>query len=91
MAFDDVMKKLGEVADVVASTTEKTVNIGKQKYNVAVLENKLKKCYEELGKVYYNEAVNNPEISGEIKEVIDRINGLIIDIETAKAEIENLR
>lgn len=62
-----------DVLDVACKKTDEVLTSGKQKLNVATIENKLSKDYEKLGRFYYemiaDEDTENPEIE-EIKTAI---------------------
>jgi hypothetical protein len=88
--FNTATEKIGEVFEVVTSTAEKAVNTGKKKYNIATLENKLNKCYIELGKAYYETFKNDQNLDEEKKAKINEAGELIAAIEKAKKEIEEL-
>ncbi len=91
VSFDDVVKKVGEAAGVVASTTEKAVSIGKRKYNIAALENKINKCYNQLGQIYFEMAKNDENAESSVKELIKEIETAMSQIEAERAEIEELK
>ena len=88
--FENAVEKIGEAFGVVASTTEKAVDVGKQKYNIAVLNNKLEKQYALLGKLFYesNKAV---EVTASYKAAVDEITQLISQIKDAEEQLENIK
>ncbi len=91
VSFDDVVKKISEAAGVVASGAEKAVGVGKRKYNIAALENKINKCYIQLGKLYFEQAKNDGNVDNDVKDLISEIDTALSQIETERAEIEDLK
>lgn len=89
--LDNAVEKIGEAFGVVTATTEKAINVGKKKYNIAALENKLKKCYIKLGKEYFEILNSAEDIEPKNKEKLDEIKNLLNEIELAKAEIEKMK
>ncbi len=89
--FENAVEKIGEAFGVVASTTEKAVDVGKKKYNVAVLNNKLEKQYALLGKLFYESNKDSGEVSVPYKNSMEEITKLISEISKAEAELENTK
>ncbi len=52
--FDNAIDVAKETIDIVSKKTNEVVNTGKQKFNVASLENKRTKDFEALGEIYYD-------------------------------------
>lgn len=88
--FDNAVEKISEALGVVASTTEKAVDVGKKKYNIAALNNKLEKQYALLGKLYY-ESNKDVEIALPYKTAVDEIKQLISQINEAEEQLENIK
>ncbi len=88
--FENTAQKISEALGVVAATTEKAVDIGKKKYNIAALKNKLEKQYALLGKLYY-ESNNTADASLPYKAYIDEISHLISQIENEEKILENIK
>lgn len=87
-SFDNITKKIGEAAGVVASATEKALNNGKTKYNIAVEENRINKCYKELGKIYFEIAKSDENAEETVKELINVIENSLEKIEELNREID---
>ena len=71
--FDNAVSKAKEAFDIACKKTNEVVSTQKQKFDIASIENKRSKDYEQLGKLYF-EAVKNTEI--ENKEVLDLVNAI---------------
>jgi hypothetical protein len=87
-SLDDFVEKIGEAAGVVVSTTEKAVSKGKIKYNIAAEENKINKCYNELGRIYFEMVKEDENADFNIKELIKNIELSSLKIGELKAELE---
>ncbi len=53
--FENAVSKAKDVFDVACKKTEEAVNTGKLKLDVATLENKMAKDFENLGRVYFEQ------------------------------------
>lgn len=72
--FDDAINKVKEVADVAYKKTNEIVNTGKQKFDIASLQNKRSKDFEKLGEIYYN-SIKDTEIEDfDVKNLVAEIN-----------------
>ena len=76
--FDEAVGKAKDFFAVAYKKTGEAVNTGKQKFDIASLENKLSKEYETLGRLYYNSVKNGEEPDAEVSiNEIDILNELI--------------
>lgn len=82
--FDEILDKAKVAFDVAVKATEDVVDTGKQKFNIASLENKLAKDYKALGEKFYN-FKKSGEIDAEATEQ------LICEIDDKIAKIELLK
>ena len=82
--FDEILDKAKVAFDVAVKATEDVVDTGKQKFNIAALENKLSKDYKALGEIFYNFKKN-----GEIDD--EAVEQLIAEIDDKKEKIELLK
>ena len=82
--LDNVVSKAKEVFDVAYKKTEVAVSTGKQKFDLATIENKLSKDYEKLGAIYYN-------IIKDAEQIDEKTNELKIAIEEKLAKIEKIK
>ena len=67
--LDNAIDKAKEAIDIAYKKTNQVVNTGKQKFDIASLQNKCSKDFEALGKIYY-ELIKNTEIA-ELKEEVN--------------------
>ena len=92
MSFlDDAINKTKEVFDVACKMTEDAVNTGKQKLDIAGLENKLSKDYEKLGVLYYDILKDSEEVEGEALELKNAIAEKLEKIEKIKKELNDAK
>lgn len=89
--LDDVLVKAKNVLDIAKNKTEEAVAIGKQKYDIASMENRLSKSYNALGRLTFETYKNDDAVSDEIKALINEIESEIEAIVIAKAEIEKIK
>ena len=82
--FDEILDKAKVAFDVAVKATEDVVDTGKQKFNIATLENKITKDYKALGEAFYSF-----KKTGEIDDEL--IDELITSIDEKKEKIEELK
>ncbi len=82
--FDEILDKAKVALDVAVKATEDVVDKGKQKFDIASLENKIAKDYKSIGEAFYNF-----KKTGEIDD--EAIEELIASIDEKKAKIEELK
>lgn len=89
--LDDVLEKAKNVFDVAKNKTEEVVAIGKQKYDIAAMENRLNKSYNALGRLCYENYKADDSCADEIKALIAEITSEIEAIQLARAEIVKMK
>lgn len=67
--FENAVNKAKDVFDVVAAKTGEVVTTGKQKLDIATLENKLAKDFERLGRAYFETIKDNDEIDDKFANI----------------------
>ncbi len=87
--FNDLGKKLGEVAGETADKAKDLAETAKLKTEISSLQRKLQSTYAELGQVYYNqekEVENSPvlDLCKKVSETEAAITALEIKIEEIK-------
>lgn len=88
MDFDNVIVKAKEVFEVAYKKTGDVVASGKQKYDVSVLQNKLSKNYEALGRLTYKAIKNGRAIDLDADDTLnEKIKARVNRIEELKNEI----
>ena len=89
--LDDVLVKAKNVFDIAKNKTEEAVAIGKQRYDIASMENRLNKSYNALGRLAFETYKQDADVSDEIRALINEIESEIEAIGIAKAEIEKIK
>lgn len=87
--FNDLGKKLGEVAGETADKAKDLAETTKLKTEISSLQRKLQATYAELGQAYYNQEKENAgspvmDLCNKISETESMINDLEIKIEEIK-------
>jgi CHASE3 domain sensor protein len=92
--FDNTVQKAKDAFDIVFKKTEDLVNVGKQRLNLANLNNKLNKAYASLGKLQFelikdldNENSAVASYVSEIKKLKSDIKNLMDEIDSAEGKI----
>lgn len=83
--LDQTVGKAKEIFEVACKKTEEAVSTGKQKLDIAALENKLNKEYRLLGKLYYICVKNGAQT--DLEDVIKTIDSIKEQIESKEKEI----
>lgn len=84
--LDQTVQKAKEIFEVVSQKTGEAVNTGKQKYEIASLENKLNKEYRLLGKLYYNTCKSGEEAN--LQSVIESIDSIKKQIKQKQDQLD---
>ncbi len=84
MDFDNIVEKTKEGIDIVCKKAEQAARISKLKFEIASLEAKRTKCYEELGRISYAEGLN-----AELADNVEK-GKLISSITEKTSEIKRL-
>lgn len=88
MNLDNIFVKAKEVFETAYKKTGDAVSVGKQRLDIASLENKLNKSYEILGKVCYDEVSHGGSFDAEAaKPIFEDIAEKRKQIEEMKKEI----
>lgn len=92
--LENAVNKAKEVFDVAYKKTEDVVNTGKQKLDVANLENKLNKDYQKLGEIYFElikESDDLQDVTLELKNAICEKQEKIAKIKKELNDAKNKR
>lgn len=89
--FDNAIIKAKDAIDIASKKTSEVVNAGKQKFDIASLENKRSKDFAALGEIYFNLIKDNEIEDIATKELVDAINDKNKKIAIAKQEINNMK
>ena len=71
--FENAVNKAKDVFGVVATKTGEVVTTGKQKLDIATLENKLAKDFERLGRAYFETIKDNDDIDDKFANIKESI------------------
>ncbi len=92
MDFDNIVEKTKEGIDIVCKKAEKTARISKLRFEMASLEAKRTKAYEELGRITYAENINAELVDTAEKEsLISSITEKTNDIKRLRRMINRLK
>ena len=80
--FDVIQEKISATGNVVAKKTMDIADLTKASIKLATEEEKLDKVFSEVGKVYYEQYKDDPDV---------KLKGYIAQIELMKEQIEELR
>lgn len=90
--FDnEIFDKAKEVFDVACKKTGEVVSAGKQRFDIATMENRLEKAYNALGKVAFKVIEENGTENEELKAAVADISTKIAEIEEAKKELAQIK
>ena len=85
--LDETLSKAKEVFGVARQKTGEVVNTQKQKFDIAALESKRKKDFEQLGILYYNSIQAGESPSAEVEEIVAAIQDKNEKIARLRAEL----
>ena len=89
--FEEALGKAKEAFDLAQQKTGEIVNVAKQKYDIASLENKLVKLYTKLGKQAYSYLSKDSQADEAIKATVAEIGQQLEKIQYAKEQLSNLK
>lgn len=73
--LENALNTAKEAIEIVSQKTEEVVLAQKQRYNIASLKNKNKKCFEALGKIYFEQLadleIDDPETQNLVQIIIE--------------------
>ena len=87
--FDNAINKAKEALEIVSQKTEEVVTTGKQKYNIATLENQCNKSFKALGELYYNKIKDTEIDDFEINVLVQNISEVKAEIAAIKKKLES--
>lgn len=89
--FDNAIVKAKEAIDIACKKTNEAVNTGKQKFDIASIESKRAKDFEQLGMLYFD-TVKDTEIENDsIRALVEEIKNKNDKIKELKTEINNTK
>ncbi len=87
--FENAVSKAKDVFDVACKKTGEAVNLGKQKLDIAALENKIAKDYERLGRIYFEQIKETDDLNEAVAKIKNAILEKQANIEKIKEEMGN--
>lgn len=87
--FDDLSKKIGEVADTVSDKTKDFAETTKLNQAIACEEKKITKYFIEVGKYYFEKEKNNPDSS--IAELCSKIAASQQTVQNLEQKINDIK
>ncbi|MBQ6847542.1 MAG: hypothetical protein IJO62_01330 [Clostridia bacterium] len=87
--FENAVSKAKDVFDVACKKTGEVVNTGKQKLDIATLENKMAKDFERLGRVYFEQIKDADGLDEATAKIKNAILEKQSEINKIKEEMEN--
>lgn len=92
MAFwDELQKGVTDAASFTAKKTTELTDLARLKINIHSEENKLERCFTEIGRAYYNSKKSGEDASSEISTLIMQADKISADIDNLKRETAQLR
>src|SRR5450756_2630225 len=89
--FDDLSKKVGSFAQTTVQKSKALAEITKINFQISAEEDKIKKSYTEIGKIYYDgNAANATGRTGELCSLITTSMGNIKDLHEKINEAKNI-
>ena len=86
--FENAMNKAKDVFDVACKKTGEVIETGKQKLDIATLENKLSKDFEALGRIYFELIKESDDLEFKIANLKASISEKQAQISKIKEEME---
>ncbi len=92
MAFwEDLQKGVTDAASFTAKKTSELTGIAKLKYAIHTCEQKLDKCFAEIGRLFYESQKEGTDHASEIATLIMQVEKLTSDLAINNAELMKLR
>ncbi len=89
--LNETLDKAKELFAVAKQKTDETVTIGKKKYEISVLEGKIKRLYTELGKNAFSYLAENGDLPPQIRALTEEIKSAKESLETQRAELVKMQ
>ncbi len=91
-SFESIINALTDVAQAAANKAKSLTSIAKSNVNLLTEQEKLKKAYAELGKLYYRDYITGEEPDdAEYLPLCDKISELVKGIQELRTNIDNAR
>lgn len=90
-AFEDVVMKAKNAADIAGKKTGELVEITRLRLNVSELEERIRSQYQELGKTVYNAAKDHTDCTDYVHEKSEAIDRLFAELTKLNEKISELK
>ena len=88
--WNDITHGIAQAAESAANSTEKYSNIAKLKYSVHTENEKLKECFEAIGKLCYGSWRGGDDNTKEIEALVSKADNIKANIKKAEAALREL-
>ena len=85
--FEDTLLTLKSAANVAVEKTEKIIDVSKLKISLTEQNNKLSRCFEELGRLTYSTSKNPNANDEEKNSIIEKIDNIYTQIKEISDQI----
>lgn len=85
--FEEVVVNVKSAVDAVSKKTGELVGVSKLKINEAEINGSIKKIYEKLGELIYENIKSSKSVDDNSEEYIKKIDELKLQLESIKGEI----
>lgn len=89
--WDDIQKGVAGAAAYTAKKTAEITDMAKLKYAIHTCEQKLDKCFAEIGRLFYDSQKEGTDHATEIATLIMQVEKLKGDLEISNAELMQKR
>ena len=87
--FDDLTKKVGSFAQTTVQKSKELAEIAKLNFRISSEEDKIKKVYPEIGKIYYEE--NARSATGRMAKLCALISAFMDNIKDLREKINEVK
>ncbi len=89
--WDDIQRSVSDAVEFTAKKTSYLTGTAKLKYNVHTTEQKLDRCFAEIGRLFYDSQKEGSDRSSEIATLIMQVDKLSDDLAAGNAELLKMR
>jgi len=87
----DLTRKVTDTARVAAKKSSDMVEITKLNFSIGSEEDKIKKIYMQIGETVYRSFEKGEEVSGDLKELCEKVSDMKKNIEKMKQQILKIK
>lgn len=89
--WDDIKSSVSDAVEFTAKKTSELTGTAKLKYSVHTTEQKLDRCFAEIGRLFYESQKDGSDRSSEIATLIMQVDKLSDDLASGNAELLKLK